>query len=159
MTGEDEEWNPWLVKQVHPSDLLVDKFQSWDSTASKPRLKAWNRAQQWVCDIIRLPFTPPAGHGLRVSDKEKAFLYLTEEMSKSVPFIDFLKSCMIPPNTALESGSVTATVQTPSGDASSSKEVKINPNLKLLRPQLQNLVQMRKLERSVKAHGWVQNAR
>ena len=45
MPQEDQDWNPWLVKQVHPSDLLVDKFQSWDNTGAKPRLKAWHRAQ------------------------------------------------------------------------------------------------------------------
>ena len=58
----DEDWNPWQVKVVHPSNILVDKFQSWGSTSAKPRLKAWHRAQKWVSDIIRVPFTPPHGH-------------------------------------------------------------------------------------------------
>ena len=84
MVSEDQSWNPWVVKEVHPSDLLVDKFLSWDSNVSKPRLKAWHRAQQWVSDIIRLPFTPPTGHSLRISDKDNAFLYMTDEMSKNV---------------------------------------------------------------------------
>ena len=73
MPQDDQDWNPWLVKQVHPSDLLVDKFQSWDNTGAKPRLKAWHRAQKWVSDIIRLPFTPPTGHTLKISDKDNAF--------------------------------------------------------------------------------------
>ena len=75
MQHEEEEWNPWLVKQVHPSDLIVDKFQSWDSTAAKPRLKAWNRAKKWLSDIIGLPFDPPNGHSSRVFDKDQAFIY------------------------------------------------------------------------------------
>ena len=82
-----------MVKQVHPIDLIVDKFQSWDSTAAKPRLKAWNRAKKWLSEIVRLPFDPPNCHSLRISDKDNAFMYLTEVMSTGVPFRDFLKSC------------------------------------------------------------------
>ena len=106
MVNEDKDWNPWLVKEVHPSDILVDKFLSWDVNATKPRLKAWHRAQKWLSDIIRLPFTPPTGHSLRVSDKDHAFLYMTEEMAKDVSFNDFLRSCMIPPTKVLGLDSV-----------------------------------------------------
>jgi hypothetical protein len=120
MTSEDKRWNPWLVKEVYPSDLLVDKFLSWDSNAVKPRLKAWHRAQKWVSDIIRRPFTPPTGHTLRVSDKENAFLYMTEEMSKNVPFTDFLRSCMIPPTNDLGLDSIAT--QNVTNDASEAQE-------------------------------------
>ena len=111
---EDKDWNPWLEKVVHPSEQLVDLFQSWDSATTKPRLKAWHRAKKWVSDIVRLPFTPPTGLGLRISDKDNAFNYLTEEMSKSVSFTDFLRSCMTQPSTPLSSESV-ATPQPISG--------------------------------------------
>ena len=120
MTSEDRSWNPWLVKEVHPSDLLVDKFLSWDSNSAKPRLKAWHRAQKWVSDIIRLPFTPPNGHTLRVSDKENAFLFMTEEMSKDVSFTDFLRNCMIPPTNDL--GLVSNATQSATDDTSKTQE-------------------------------------
>ena len=118
MPQEDQDWNPWLVKQVHPSDLLVDKFQSWDNTGAKPRLKAWHRAQKWVSDIIRLPFTPPTGHALKISDKDNAFLYLTEVISTGVSFNEFLKSCMIPPKLASVSDSMATPTQTTSDGTS-----------------------------------------
>ena len=120
MPPEDDDWNPWMVKQIHPSDSLVDKFQSWDSAAAKPRLKAWNRAKQWLSTIIRHPFNPPIGHELRVNDRDKAFLYLTEEMSKNVSFSDFLKSSMIPPT---KPDSVAISASNPQGDASGSHEI------------------------------------
>ena len=117
---KEEDWNPWQMKIVNPRDSLVDRFQSWDSAASKPRLKAWNRAKQWLCEIIRLPFTPTTGHGLRALDKDEAFLYLTEEMAKGINFTDFLKSCMNPPTSTQESGTLEAS---PTGEASSSTSI------------------------------------
>ena len=38
--------NPWKVDQVHPSDLIVNKFQSWDiivPTARQERSQGENR--------------------------------------------------------------------------------------------------------------------
>ena len=75
-------WNPWKVDQVHPSDIIVNKFQTWDKTQnSRLRLKAWNRAKKWVSDLIRLDYDPPSGHGLRMVDKDNALQFLILNMS------------------------------------------------------------------------------
>ena len=58
-TNNNYKWNPWKVDQVHPSDIIVNKFQTWDKTQnSRLRLKAWNRAKKWVSDLIRLDYDP-----------------------------------------------------------------------------------------------------
>lgn len=96
--NSSEDWNPWQIEQVHLSDLIVDKFQSWDKTQDpKPRLKAWNRAKKWVSELIKVQYNPPAGHSLRVLDKDNALQYLIEVMYDGTSFENFLRLYMIPP--------------------------------------------------------------
>ena len=66
-------WNPWTVTEVNPSDLILNKFESWDNSSidSKPRQKAWNRAEKWLCDILKLPCESNPGNKLMVIDKDK----------------------------------------------------------------------------------------
>ena len=83
-------------KKLYPlQQKYFDKFQSWESATTKPRLKACHRAKKWVPDIVRISYTPPSWLGLRISDKDNAFSYLTEEMSKNVSSSEFFRSCMI----------------------------------------------------------------
>ena len=107
-------WNPWKVEQVHPSDLIVDKFQSWDKTQDpKPRQKAWNRARKWVSDLIRLAYDPPSGQGLRVVDKDNALKFLIENMHEGkTTFENFLCMCMKPPKATASYSSTTSPVIT-----------------------------------------------
>ena len=94
---------------MHPNDLIVDKFQSWDKTKdSRPKLKARNRAKKCVSDLIMVIYDPPSGHGLRVVDKDSALQFLITNMFEGTSFEDFLRLCMIPPEaTALNSSDTT----------------------------------------------------
>ena len=82
LCGSTMSWNPWNVSVVHTSDLFLNKFQSWDnfSADSKPRQKAWNRAQKWLSDILKLPCEEKPGNKLRVIYKDNAFKFLIESM-------------------------------------------------------------------------------
>ena len=51
----DSDWNPWNVKDIKPSLLILDEFESWDKFTANPRQKAWNRAIKWLSEIIQLP--------------------------------------------------------------------------------------------------------
>ena len=93
----DSDWNPWNVKDIKPSLLILDEFESWDKFTANPRQKAWNRAIKWLSDIIQLPCEETAGNHLRVIDKDQAFKFLTRSIFVDKSFDNFLRSCMIPP--------------------------------------------------------------
>ena len=92
-----EDWNPWKVKNIKPSHLILDEFESWDKFVSNPRQKAWNRSIKWLSEILQLPCEETAGNKLRVIDRDKAFKFLTKSIYADKSFDNFLKSCMIPP--------------------------------------------------------------
>ena len=130
----NENWNPWKVQQVNPSDLIVNKFQSWDKTQDpRPRLKAWNRAQKWVSDLIRLPFHPPAGHALRVIDKEKgsnSSRNTSEQELTSITEIKLIKSTLHALKNKVDNLNNTST---------SNNTSKNGKNIKLLSDQIDKL--------------------
>ena len=105
----DSDWNPWNVKDIKPSLLILDEFESWDKFTANPRQKAWNRAIKWLSDIIQLPCEETAGNHLRVIDKDQAFKFLTRSIFVDKSFDNFLRSCMIPPQKSSTDDSTSST--------------------------------------------------
>ena len=105
----DSDWNPWNVKDIKPSLLILDEFESWDKFTANPRQKAWNRAIKWLSDIIQLPCEETAGNHLRVIDKDQAFKFLTRSIFVDKSFDNFLRSCMIPPQQSSTDDSTNST--------------------------------------------------
>ena len=105
----DSDWNPWTVKDIKPSLLILDEFESWDKFTANPRQKAWNRAIKWLSDIIQLPCEETAGNHLRVIDKDQAFKFLTRSIFVDKSFDNFLRSCMIPPQKSSTDDSTNST--------------------------------------------------
>ena len=105
----DSDWNPWNVKDIKPSLLILDEFESWDKFTANPRQKAWNRAIKWLSDIIQLPCEETAGNHLRVIDKDQAFKFLTRSIFVDKSFDNFLRSCMIPPQRSSTDDSTNST--------------------------------------------------
>ena len=105
----DSDWNPWNVKDIKPSLLILDEFESWDKFTANPRQKAWNRAIKWLSDIIQLPCEETAGNHLRVIDKDQAFKFLTRSIFVDKSFDNFLRSCMIPPQKSSTDDSTNST--------------------------------------------------
>ena len=103
------DWNPWNVKDIKPSLLILDEFESWDKFTANPRQKAWNRAIKWLSDIIQLPCEETAGNHLRVIDKDQAFKFLTRSIFVDKSFDNFLRSCMIPPQRSSTDDSTNST--------------------------------------------------
>ena len=95
-------WNPWKVKEIKPSDLILDKFESWERSTN-PRRKAWNRAIKWLSEIIQLPCEETAANKLRAIDRDNAFKFLTGAIFVDTSFDNFLRSCMNPPKNLQES--------------------------------------------------------
>ena len=98
----EDPWNPWKVKEIKPSDLILDKFESWERSAN-PRQKAWNRAIKWLSEIIQLPCEETAANKLRAIDRDNAFTFLTRAIFVDTSFDNFLRSCMIQPKNSQES--------------------------------------------------------
>ena len=96
------DWNPWKVKEIKPSNLILDKFESWEKSVN-PRQKAWNRATKWLSDIIQLPCEETAGNKLRSIDRDNALKFLTNSIYLDTSFDNFLRSCMLPPTSSQES--------------------------------------------------------
>ena len=109
----DLDFDPWKVKEIKPSDLILDKFESWERSAN-PRQKAWNRAIKWLSEIIQLPCEETASNKLRAIDKDNAFKFLTRAIFVDKSFDNFLRSCMIAPIKSQES-TVQDDNSTPSG--------------------------------------------
>ena len=105
----DSDWNPWNVKDIKPSLLILDEFESWDKFTANPRQKAWNRAIKWLSDIIQLPCEETAGNHLRVIEKDQAFKFLTRSIFVDKSFDNFLRSCMIPPQKSSTDDSTSST--------------------------------------------------
>ena len=105
----DSDWDPWKVKDIKPSILILDEFESWDKFTANPRQKAWNRAIKWLSDIIQLPCEETAGNHLRVIDKDQAFKFLTRSIFVDKSFDNFLRSCMIPPQKSSTDDSTSST--------------------------------------------------
>ena len=105
----DSDWDPWKVKDIKPSILILDEFESWDKFTANPRQKAWNRAIKWLSDIIQLPCEETAGNHLRVIDKDQAFKFLTRSIFVDKSFDNFLRSCMIPPQRSSTDDSTNST--------------------------------------------------
>ena len=105
----DSDWDPWKVKDIKPSILILDEFESWDKFTANPRQKAWNRAIKWLSDIIQLPCEETAGNHLRVIDKDQAFKFLTRSIFVDKSFDNFLRSCMIPPQKSSTDDSTNST--------------------------------------------------
>ena len=105
----DSDWNPWNVKDIKPSLLILDEFESWDKFTANPRQKAWNGAIKWLSEIIQLPCEETAGNHLRVIDKDQAFKFLTRSIFVDKSFDNFLRSCMIPPQQSSTDDSTNST--------------------------------------------------
>ena len=103
------DWYPWKIKDIKPSILILDEFESWDKFTANPRQKAWNRAIKWLSDIIQLPCEETAGNHLRVIDKDQAFKFLTRSIFVDKSFDNFLRSCMIPPQRSSTDDSTNST--------------------------------------------------
>ena len=98
----DSDWNPWNVKNIKPSLLILDEFESWDKFTANPRQKAWNRAIKWLSDIIQLPCEETAGNHLRVIDKDQAFKFLTRSIFVDKSSITYKLLVNIIPNKNFE---------------------------------------------------------
>ena len=105
----DSDWDPWKVKDIKPSILILDEFESWDKFTANPRQKAWNGAIKWLSEIIQLPCEETAGNHLRVIDKDQAFKFLTRSIFVDKSFDNFLRSCMIPPQRSSTDDSTNST--------------------------------------------------